>query len=80
MPAEDIRDLLEQIEAGRAELLAVAVQIARRLRTVDPEAAEEVAQEVQTHRAGLAESSLLEATVTADVLGLVVDALRGREG
>ena len=78
MPA-DLRDLLEQVEASRAELLGVAVDLARRLRAVDPEAAERAAADLQAKRAGLAESTLLEAEVTVRVLELVVKALLGEE-
>jgi hypothetical protein len=74
----DLRDLLEQAEQGRAELLRVAVELARRLHAADPEEAERAASEIQGQRAGLGESPILEAGVTADVLGLVVDALMGR--
>lgn len=65
----DLRDLLEKVEAGRAELFRVA----------DTEAAEEDARAIQGQRAGLGGSPLLEPANTADVLGLVVDALRGEE-
>jgi hypothetical protein len=76
--AADLRDLIEQAEASRAELLRMAAELARRLRAADPEAAEAAAREIQGQRAGLGESGLLEAGVTADVLEHVVDALRGR--
>ena len=74
----DLRDILEQSEQSRAELLRVAVDLARRLSTADPELAERAAADIQAQRGGLAESTMLEATVTAEVLGLVVDALMGR--
>jgi len=40
------------------------------------EATERAASEIQGQRAGLGESPILEAGVTADVLGLAVGALR----
>ena len=36
----DLRNLLEQAEQSRAEVLRAAVELARRLRAADPEAAE----------------------------------------
>lgn len=75
MTKRDTR-LQEQNEAIQAELLGVAVRLARRLRELDPAAALEAAQEVQDVRRGLAESTLLGAGVSARVLGLVEDALR----
>jgi hypothetical protein len=70
-------DLLTQAEAARAELLAVAVDLARRLRCVSLEEAESAALAVHATRRGLGESSLYEAQVTEEVLALVEDALRG---
>ena len=70
-------DLLLQGEAARAELLEVAVGLARRLRSVSPEEAERVALEVNGKRTALGESALYEAQVTVEVLSLVEDALRG---
>ena len=70
-------DLLLQAEAARAELLEVAVGLARRLRSVSLEEAEKAALEVNGKRASLGESPLYEAQVTVEVLSLVEDALRG---
>ena len=45
MPA-DLRDLVSQLEAGRAELLDVAVRLAVRLRVADSDQAEKAAKEI----------------------------------
>lgn len=72
MPAEDLRDLVAQLEAGRAELLDVAVRLAVRLRCADPDQAKKAANEIRARRAGLAESPVYEALVTADIPGPIV--------
>ncbi len=79
MAGPDLRDLVAQLEAGRAELLDVCIRIARRLRIADPDSAEKAAKEIQARRAGLGESPGCEASVTAEILGPVVRALTGEE-
>lgn len=75
----DLRDLLEQAEADRAELLSVTMDLAGRLRAADLGSPEEAAREIQAKRAGLDESPLLEAGVRAEILGAIVAALLGEE-
>lgn len=71
-------DLLAQVEASRAELLHVTVDLARRLRRVAPVEAEKAALEVNGTRRGMGESSRPEVRDTAEVLFIVEEALRGR--